>query len=125
MIPYMTVIFVRSGRDLANADAIVAVSDQVAAYLKRAHTRSRRPPELRRFQTESMLRRCARTCARQRGRSIGRTPIFVGKLALNKGVAALVDVVEHAKLDMPLVVIGEGPERPIAYWRRRHGPGRT
>ncbi len=37
--------------------------------------------------------------------------LFVGKLAQNKGVSALVDVAERARLAMPLVVIGDGPER--------------
>ena len=37
--------------------------------------------------------------------------LFIGKLARNKGITALVDVVERAKLDIPLIVIGDGSER--------------
>ncbi len=37
--------------------------------------------------------------------------VFIGKLARNKGVSALADVVQRARLKMPLVVIGDGPER--------------
>jgi glycosyltransferase involved in cell wall biosynthesis len=37
--------------------------------------------------------------------------LFVGKLARNKGVHSLVEVAERARLAMPLVLIGDGPER--------------
>jgi glycosyltransferase involved in cell wall biosynthesis len=37
--------------------------------------------------------------------------LFVGKLAKNKGVSALVSAAGRARLEMPLVVIGDGPER--------------
>jgi glycosyltransferase involved in cell wall biosynthesis len=37
--------------------------------------------------------------------------LFVGKLALNKGIGALIDVVRRASLRMPLVIVGDGPER--------------
>ncbi|HEY0284638.1 MAG TPA: glycosyltransferase family 4 protein, partial [Vicinamibacterales bacterium] len=40
-----------------------------------------------------------------------RYALFVGKLAKNKGVHALVEVASKARLEMPLVVIGDGPER--------------
>ena len=40
-----------------------------------------------------------------------RYALFVGKLAKNKGAHALVDVAEQARLEIPLVVIGDGPER--------------
>jgi glycogen synthase len=35
----------------------------------------------------------------------------VGKLAQNKGVGALIEVVRQARLGMPLVVVGDGPAR--------------
>jgi glycosyltransferase involved in cell wall biosynthesis len=37
--------------------------------------------------------------------------LFVGKLARNKGVHALAEVAAKARLEMPLVVIGDGLER--------------
>ncbi len=37
--------------------------------------------------------------------------LFIGKLAPNKGVSLLVDAVKQAKLEIPLVVIGDGAER--------------
>ena len=37
--------------------------------------------------------------------------VFAGKLANNKGAHMLVDVASLARLSMPLVVIGDGPER--------------
>ena len=38
--------------------------------------------------------------------------VFVGKLAHNKGVAHLADLISADRFDIPLVVIGDGPERP-------------
>jgi glycosyltransferase involved in cell wall biosynthesis len=37
--------------------------------------------------------------------------LFVGKLAKNKGAGTLIEIVNRARLEMPLIVIGEGPER--------------
>ena len=37
--------------------------------------------------------------------------LYVGKLAPNKGVTHLVPTIDRAGLDLPLVIVGEGPER--------------
>ena len=47
----------------------------------------------------------------RRGRYLNHTRYSSGKLANNKGAHMLVDVASLARLSMPLVVIGDGPER--------------
>jgi glycosyltransferase involved in cell wall biosynthesis len=37
--------------------------------------------------------------------------VFVGKLAANKGVAILADLLSEARISMPMVIIGSGAER--------------
>ena len=37
--------------------------------------------------------------------------LYVGKLAVNKGTDHLVDVIQQADLDWPLVIVGDGPDR--------------
>ena len=37
--------------------------------------------------------------------------LYLGKLAPNKGTSSLVEVVERARLDWPLVIVGDGPDR--------------
>jgi glycogen synthase len=109
-IPYMRANLRAKQTDVAAADAIVAVSAQVASYLRE------RSPEIAGgrlevipncvdiARTRSLVAAAARPMAEPYA-------VFVGKLALNKGVSALAHVVERARLKMPLVVIGDGPER--------------
>jgi glycosyltransferase involved in cell wall biosynthesis len=97
-------------QDLAAADAIVAVSGRVEAYLRE------RAPGLANTRIETIpngvdvpgVRAHVRASAPPLDRPYA---LFIGKLARNKGVLALVDIVERARLRMPLVVIGDGPER--------------
>jgi glycosyltransferase involved in cell wall biosynthesis len=100
----------RKQATLAQADAVVAVSGHVAAALRE------RAPELQSARIDvipngvDVPRVRAEADAAPRPIS-GRYAVFVGKLAKNKGAHALVDVVAKARLDWPLVVIGDGPER--------------
>jgi glycogen synthase len=109
-IPYMRANLRHKQRTLADADAIVAVSGYVGAALRE------RAPELGRARIEAIPNGidvpgvCAGADASARPIQ-ERYALFVGKLAKNKGAHALVDVAERARLEMPLVVIGDGPER--------------
>jgi len=38
--------------------------------------------------------------------------LYLGKLAPNKGTSYLIDVIRRANLDWPLVIAGDGPDRP-------------
>jgi glycogen(starch) synthase len=109
-IPYMRANLRRKQSTLAAADAIVAVSARVAEYLRD------RAPEIppSRIKTIPNGVDVARIRAHVRASlppMKGAYALFVGKLAKNKGVSSLVEIVERARLGMPLVIIGSGPER--------------
>ena len=110
MIPYMRANLRRKQSSLAGADAIVAVSRRVAADLRR-HAQG-----LTRTRIETIPNgvdvAAVRAAAKTSSSLIqGPYALFVGKLAKNKGAHLLVDVAERARLQMPLVVVGDGPER--------------
>ena len=110
MIPYMRANLRGKQRLLGGADAIVAVSRQVAADLRQ------RVPRFQRARIETIPNAVDVSAVRARALASGRPmaepyALFVGKLARNKGVDYLVDVAERAALDMPLVVVGDGAAR--------------
>ncbi len=110
MIPYMRSNLARKRRGLAAADAVIAVSSTIAADLRA------RAPELAGTRLEvipnpvdiAQLRARVEDAARPLA---GPYALYLGKLAPNKGTACLVDVIEAAGLDWPLVIAGDGPER--------------
>ncbi len=109
-IPYMRANLRAKQKDVGGADAIVAVSAQVAAYLRE------RSPEIAAGRIEVIPNgvdiATTRSLVAAAARPLdGPYAVFIGKLAHNKGVSVLADVVERARLKMPLVVIGDGPER--------------
>jgi glycosyltransferase involved in cell wall biosynthesis len=116
MIPYMRANLAAKRIGLARAGAVIAVSRRIAADLVA------RAPELSRTRLEvipnpvdvAALR--AGTGIRDQGSGIGETTgpyaLYLGKLAPNKGTNVLVDVVRQADLDWPLVIAGDGPDRP-------------
>ena len=111
-IPYMRANLRRKQKSLAGANAIVAVSAQVAAYLRA------RAPDLAGSRIETIPNGVdvpgVRAHVQASPPPLDRPyALFIGKLARNKGVSALVDVVERARLGIPLVVIGDGPERGL------------
>jgi glycosyltransferase involved in cell wall biosynthesis len=109
-IPYMRSNLRNKQAGLAGADVVVAVSRYVADVLRQrasdfAHTRIETIPNAVdvpavRAATEAAPRPMPAAYA-----------LFVGKLARNKGAGSLVDVVTRARLEMPLVIVGDGPER--------------
>jgi glycosyltransferase involved in cell wall biosynthesis len=109
-IPYMRGNLRRKQALLAQTDAIIAVSAFVASGLRA------RAPELKRSRIEAIPNGVDVAGVRAQSDATPRPmperyAVFVGKLAKNKGAHALVEVAERARLDMPLVVIGDGPER--------------
>lgn len=110
VIPYMRQNLALKRQSLARADAVVAVSGAMARDL------TVRAPELGSTRVEvihnpvdvSTMRAQADQTARPRA---GPYALFVGKLERNKGVRKLALAVDHAGLDWPLVVVGDGSER--------------
>ena len=110
-IPYMRANLRRKQRALARAGAVVAVGSAMARdlYERAAHldggvvTTIPNPIDVRAVQAEA-----------DRQPAPLRRPyvLYAGKLDLNKGVAELLPAVAAAGVDAPLVVVGDGPERP-------------
>jgi glycosyltransferase involved in cell wall biosynthesis len=109
-IPYMRANLRLKREGLRGATAVIAVSRSVAADLRE------RAPELRAVRIEtipnavdvSRVRQVADRAGRPRPTSYA---VFVGKLARNKGSDLLIEVIQRADLGVPLVVLGDGPER--------------
>ena len=110
MIPYMRANLARKRSGLAAADAIVAVSTTIASDLARPRARSRRdaPRDHPNPVDVAGLRASAAAAAPP---IAGPYALYLGKLAPNKGTSHLVDVAGRARLEWPLVVVGDGPER--------------
>ena len=95
---------------LASADAVIAVSTVIARDLLE------RAPELSRTRVET-IPNPVNIPALRRMTNAPRPmadpyALYVGKLAVNKGTDMLVEAVDQADLDWPLVVAGDGPDRP-------------
>jgi glycosyltransferase involved in cell wall biosynthesis len=109
-IPYMRANLRRKQQALALADAIIAVSSPVSSYL---HERS---PLLAAARIECIPNGVDIARVRRLMQDVEppmATPyaVFVGKLAANKGVAILADLLSEARISMPMVIIGSGAER--------------
>ena len=117
-IPYMRANLRHKQTGLAGANVIVAVSGHVAAALRAG------APELAASRIDVIpngvdvlgIRDDSYTTTRP---IPDRYALFVGKLAKNKGAHMLVDVAEQARLEMPLVIIGDGPERAFIEHRAK------
>jgi glycosyltransferase involved in cell wall biosynthesis len=121
MIPYMRANLARKRRGLAGADAVIAVSSTIASDLRA------RAPELAGVRLETIPNPV--DIARLRARAQAADPplagpyaLYLGKLAPNKGTSHLVAVAEQADLRWPLVIAGDGPERPAIEAAARASP---
>lgn len=113
LVPYMAANLQRKRAALAAADAVIAVSSTIAADLRA------RAPELASVRIEiipnpidirAMLDRVSESAPPMAAPYV----LYVGKLAPNKGVRKLVDALKlsRSSLPWPVVVVGDGPERP-------------
>jgi len=109
-IPYMRSNLAMKRRSLAAADAVIAVSGVIARDLRE------RAPELSRTRLEvipnpvniAAIRAAAARAPRQLD---GPYAIYVGKLEPNKGASKLMPALDRARLEWPMVVVGDGVER--------------
>jgi glycosyltransferase involved in cell wall biosynthesis len=95
---------------LAGADAVIAVSRQIAADLRA------RAPELAATRIEQIanpfdIAALRSAAALAPAPEAARYALYVGKLETNKGADLLPGVAADAGLDMPLVVVGDGALR--------------
>jgi glycogen synthase len=109
-IPYMRSNLRLKQGDLSRSDAVVAVSRSMARDLVS------RAPALAATRVETIpnavdIGAVRATVAGVPAPMAGPYALYVGKLAQNKGVGALIEVVRQARLGMPLVVVGDGPAR--------------
>jgi len=95
---------------VASADAVIAVSSVIAGDLRA------RAPELDATRLHVIPNPVNIQSLRRRAsapRPLAEPyALYVGKLAVNKGTDLLVEVIQQADLDWPLVIIGDGPDRP-------------
>jgi glycogen(starch) synthase len=111
MIPYMRRNLARKRQGLAAADAVIAVSSTIAADLQA------RAPELAGVRLEVIPNPVDVTDLGHRAAASERPvkepyALYLGKLAPNKGTIHLLDVARRANLRWPLVIAGDGPDRP-------------
>jgi glycogen synthase len=111
MIPYMRRNLARKRSGLAAADAVIAVSTTIAADLRA------RAPELANVRMDVIPNPVDVGSLRAQAGAAERPfkepyALYLGKLAPNKGTRHLIDVVERANLKWPLIVAGDGPDRP-------------
>lgn len=118
LIPYMRANLARKRAALADADAVVAVSSTLARDLRA------RAPELADTRIEVVPNPIDFAALDAEEPSLRASPspladryiLYAGKLAPNKGVAKLLEALEtmtRAALRMPLVLVGDGPDRSI------------
>ena len=110
MIPYMQANLSRKQSLLGEADAIIAVSSALADDLRvrAAGLTSTRLAVIPNPVDVTAIRAEAK---RQPRHLPERYAIYVGKLEPNKGAHHLMAAIEHANIDWPIVVVGEGSER--------------
>ena len=111
LIPYMRANLRRKQRALARADAVVAVGTMIARDLRERSdeltdalvTTIPNPVDVRAIQAE----------AEGQPAPLDRPYLlYAGKLDANKGAPQILPAVAAAGLGVPLVVVGDGPERP-------------
>jgi glycosyltransferase involved in cell wall biosynthesis len=109
LIPYMRANLRTKRRTLAGAGAVIAVSSSIARDLEE------RAPELHRtpmYTIPNPVDMTVLDSARAAEPPLnGPYILYAGKLAPNKGVQYLLPAVQRAGLALPLVIVGDGPER--------------
>ena len=109
-IPYMTANLRGKLQALAQAGAIVAVSQLIATAL-RARAPGLSATRLEVIPNPVDIDGIAREAADLAPPLAGAYALYVGKLAHNKGCLHLIEAVRTSGLDWPLVVVGDGPLR--------------
>ena len=106
LIPYMRHNLATKRTTLAQADATIGVSSVITADLLA------RAPELNASRVTTIPNPVNMADLEVRNRGAEEPfVLYAGKLATNKGVQYLLPALDEAKVDWPLVVVGDGPLR--------------
>ena len=124
LIPYMRANLERKRTGLAAADAVIAVSTTIASDLRA------RVPQLASTRVETIPNPVNIAELRERAaltEPMNTAPyaVYLGKLEPNKGSSHLIEIVERANLDWPLVIVGDGAERAQLEAQAAQSPGRA
>jgi glycogen synthase len=121
LVPYMRSNLARKHRALCRADRIIGVSTTIAADLL-ARTPGLSPARVRTIPNPVDIT-VIREAAAANPQDIGRPyMLYVGKLAPNKGTMKLRAAIERADVEWPLVIVGDGPDRPqVEQWAAASG----
>ncbi len=121
MVPYMRANLARKQRALARADRVIAVSSTIARDLE---ARTAGLDRRRLVLVPNPVDVAAVRASAEAHRPSPRAPfvLYLGKLAPNKGTRQLLTAIRRASVSWPLVVVGDGPDRPvIESWSRDAG----
>jgi glycosyltransferase involved in cell wall biosynthesis len=125
LVPYMQANLARKQAALARADRVIAVSSTMARDLA-ARTTGLDPRRLLTIPNPVDVETIRATAQAHRPTREHPFALYVGKLAPNKGTRHLMTAVDRAGLRWPLVVIGDGPDRPmVERWIRETGRDAT
>ncbi len=118
MVPYMRGNLARKQAALAGATRVIAVSSTIARDL-RARAAGLVPERLVTIPNPVDLPAIRNAAAARPAPLAGPFALYMGKLAPNKGTRHLVAAIDAAALPWPLVVVGDGPDRPmVERWAR-------
>ena len=121
LVPYMRANLARKQRALSRADRVIAVSTTIAEDLG-ARSAGLDPRRLAVIPNPVDVAAIRASAAAHAPETRGPFVLYVGKLAPNKGTSSLLAAVERASLRLPLVVVGDGPDRPLVErWARASG----
>jgi glycogen(starch) synthase len=110
MIPYMRTNLAVKRRALAQANAVIAVSSTIADDL-RARIRALPAASVHTIPNPFDMRALDQAFMHSTPPIDGPYILYAGKLALNKGVQYLLPAIARARINWPVVVVGDGPMR--------------
>lgn len=110
MIPYMRTNLRTKQKQLADADAVIAVSSTIARDLQ-ARSRGLDPSRVHTIPNPIDMDVLDAAYARSERPREGPYVLYAGKIALNKGIQYLLPALARARISWPIVVVGDGPMR--------------
>jgi glycogen synthase len=121
MVRYMRANLARKQHALARAGKVIAVSSAIARDLE-ARSAGLDPRRLVTIPNPVDVEAVRASAEAHTPATRSPFVLYVGKLAPNKGTRHLMAAIERASLRLPVVIVGDGPDRPvIERWSRESG----